>query len=408
MGAASPGCDPRVAAAPLLDDVVDAGAGRRSAMSDVSGLRRDLHRHPELSGDEAQTARRIQAFFAPLRPDAVVTGLGGHGLAFVFDGAAPGPTVLLRCELDALPIAGEAPVAWRSQHAGVGHQCGHDGHMAILAAVGARLAARRPPRGRVVLLYQPAEENGQGAAAVIADERFRRLVPDYAFAVHNLPGVPFGEVVVRSGEFTAASRGMAVRLTGATAHAAQPETGRNPTAALCRIIGELSSIPGGVLPRDERAFATVVGARLGEKAFGTAPGDAELWATLRAETDGTMTRLVAYAQERVAVAAAAAELGFDVAWEDVFPATVNSRRAVDLVRRAAGPAPVVETEGPFAWSEDFGRYTQLAEGALFGIGAGTETAPLHDPRYDYPDALTPVAAAIFCRIVDQCLAAQDV
>ena len=112
-------------------------------------LRRGLHRHPELSGAESATAGRIVDVLSPLRPDQLVTGLGGRGLAAVFAGADPGPTVLLRCELDALPIEDQGHHAHRSVHPGVGHQCGHDGHMAILVAVASRLAQHRPARGRV-------------------------------------------------------------------------------------------------------------------------------------------------------------------------------------------------------------------------------------------------------------------
>ncbi|MBE9080318.1 amidohydrolase [Romeria aff. gracilis LEGE 07310] len=240
-------------------------------------LRRRLHRQPELSGAEFQTAQQILHFFADLKPDETLTELGGTGVAFVFSGAEPGPTVLLRCELDALPIQEENTFAHRSTAAGCAHKCGHDGHMAILAAVGIQLAAQRPLRGRVVLLYQPAEETGQGAAAVIADEKFSQIRPDYVFALHNLPGQPLGQVVVRSGTFSCASRGVTITLLGKTAHAAQPETGISPAAAMCQLIDELSQLPTRLGFGDELAFATVVGARLGEKAFGTSPAkDREL------------------------------------------------------------------------------------------------------------------------------------
>ena len=130
-------------------------------------LRHELHRNPELSGRERETARRIADFFAPLGPERALEGLGGTGLAFVFEGADAGPTVLLRADLDALPIREANDFGHRSQVDGVSHKCGHDGHMAILAESGRRLARRRPARGRVVLLFQPSEETGAGAAAAM-------------------------------------------------------------------------------------------------------------------------------------------------------------------------------------------------------------------------------------------------
>lgn len=367
-------------------------------MNDIVEFRHDLHLHPELSGDEEETARRVRRFFAPLAPDLTLENLGGHGLAFVFAGIEPGPTVLLRADLDALPIDETRDLPHRSRVPGVAHKCGHDGHMAILAAVGLDLAERRPDRGRVVLLYQPAEETGQGAAAVLADPRFAEIAPDFAFALHNLPGWDLGDVVVREGVFSSASRGLTVTLTGATAHAGQPETGRSPARALARIVDGLGPLP----PADATDFTTVVGARLGEKAFGTAPGRAEVWATLRAASDAGMEALVERVESFVTGAATADGLDHEVAWEDVFTATVNDPGAVATVRRAASPLPVRELDAPLRWSEDFGHFTAACPGALVGIGAGREQPALHDPAYDFPDELMAPAAAFLRRLADAC------
>src|SRR5262245_29174345 len=175
-------------------------------MIDLVGWRRKLHRRPEISGEEMATAREVEAFLSATRPDRVVTGLGGTGLAVVYDGAAPGPTVMFRAELDALPIEELTQVPYHSEVPGKGHLCGHDGHMTILAALGRVLSRQRPRRGRVVLMFQPAEETGAGAAAVLADERFGEVTPDYVFSLHNMPGVPFGEAELREGIVNCASR----------------------------------------------------------------------------------------------------------------------------------------------------------------------------------------------------------
>lgn len=370
----------------------------------VVRLRHELHRHPELSGQEAQTAQRIVQFFADLQPDNIIRHLGGNGVAVVFSGKEAGPTVLLRCELDAVPIEETIGITYRSITSGVSHKCGHDGHMAILAAVGTKLAAKRPRRGKVVLLYQPAEETGEGAAAVLLDPKFSEIKPHYAFALHNLPGFPLGQVITRAGAFTGASRGMAVRLAGIATHAAQPETGRSPTTAMCQIIQSLSNLPAGTVPADETAFATVVGAALGEKAFGIAPDKAEIWATLRSETDSTMSRIVGYAEQVAREYASASDLEVVIEFEDVFQATINSQSAVELVSGVVGPDSLKVPDKSFRWSEDFGLFTAVSEGALIGIGAGMDIPELHKPDYDFPDALIPLAAQLLGRIVDTCLA----
>lgn len=140
--------------------------------SDITQLiewRHELHRWPDLSGEEMQTAARVVRQLEKASPDRIMTGLGGHGVAAIYEGATPGPTVLLRCELDGLPIQEIGDRDYRSEHDGRGHLCGHDGHMATLAAVARILGRQRPSKGRVVLLFQPAEETGAGAAAVISD-----------------------------------------------------------------------------------------------------------------------------------------------------------------------------------------------------------------------------------------------
>ena len=366
-------------------------------------LRRELHRHPELSGGESATAARMQQFLGDLQPDELVAGLGGRGLAAVFAGADPGPTVLLRCELDALPIEDQGPHAHRSAHPGVGHQCGHDGHMAILAAVASHLAQHRPRHGRVVLLFQPAEETGEGAAAVVADPRFASLRPDWCFALHNVPGYPLGQLLLREGAFSCASRGMSIELIGKTAHAAQPETGLSPAPALCRLIAALSSLPAGLAAEGEICFATVVGAKLGEQAFGTAPGQASLWVTLRSERNESMQRLVAHAEALVASIAGESGLRHAIAYQDVFPATCNAAEAIAQLRCAAAGRSAQWLDQPFRWSEDFGHFTELARGAMFGIGAGENSPELHHPDYDFPDALIAQAAEVFIDLVRECL-----
>lgn len=165
-------------------------------VADLIVWRRKLHAMPELSGQEIRTAEELRACLATMRPDRIIAGLGGHGVAAVYQGADPGPTVLFRAELDALPITEETGLGHRSTIAGKAHLCGHDGHMATLAALARGLGRQRPRRGRVVLLFQPAEETGAGAAAVLADPCFAAIAPDVSFSYHNMPGLPLGRVAL--------------------------------------------------------------------------------------------------------------------------------------------------------------------------------------------------------------------
>ncbi|MDZ7769133.1 MAG: amidohydrolase [Woeseiaceae bacterium] len=333
-------------------------------MNTAKSLRHALHAAPELSGGETATAEKIITWFKALAPDEILTGLGGTGVAIIFGESGSGPTIMLRSELDALPILETNDMPHRSTTDGISHQCGHDGHMAILAAVGAALAKKRPRNGRVVLLFQPAEETGDGANAVADDAGFAAIRPDRVFALHNLPGYPLGQVVVRDGTFTCASRGIDIRLTGCTAHAAQPETGRSPSRAMREIIALLEGLSDDFDSGGELAFATVVGARLGDRAFGVSPGTAAVWATLRTESDALMQTLVSHCEGRVRDIAKGENLDVDIQYEDVFAATVNAPRAVATIRLACEGLPLVEAARPFRWSEDFGRFTRESEGAF--------------------------------------------
>jgi len=361
-------------------------------------IRHQLHQYPELSNQENGTAERIEKVFKELKPDQVHTGLGGTGLAFVFDGKETGPTTLIRCELDALPIQEINDLPYRSCCDGVSHKCGHDGHMAIVTAVGAQLAETRPQRGRVICHFQPAEETGAGAIQVVEDSAFAQLKPDYAFALHNLPGKPLGEVFCKAGTFNFASRGMIVRLKGKTSHAAHPEDGLSPAKAMCRIVEGLTNLPNEL---EGFNLVTVIHAKLGEVAFGTAPGDAVVMATLRTPTNDAMNTLVERACALVEQQAADERLQLTIEWEDVFGASVNTDEGYQRVMKACETAGVKATtmEQGYRWSEDFGKFTELCEGAMFALGSGEHSPQLHNPDYDFPDELIPVGRAVFLEII---------
>lgn len=369
----------------------------------VIQLRRELHRYPELSGEEQQTAQRIQAFFEPLRPDRVITDLGGHGVAFEFRGPTEGPTVVFRCELDALPIQEANHFQHRSLEEAVSHKCGHDGHMAIMAGFGCILSRARPRSGKVLLLFQPGEESGTGAAAVGGDKRFKALRADYIFALHNMPGYPFRSVVLRSGTFNCASRGMIIKLHGATSHAALPEQGNSPARPMCRIMNGLSALRRSTAPGRPFALATVVHCRLGEVAFGTSPGYAEVMATLRAESDQELETLAGEAEELIRRETAGRRLEYEIVWCEEYFANRNDEAACEIVKKAAAAAGVVlgELEAALRGGEDFAYFTRRIRGAMFILGAGEKHAGLHTADYDFPDELIPPGVELFWQISRQ-------
>lgn len=378
-----------------------------SDIADLTAFRRELHKFPEISGQEAETAKRIAAALRPLNPTEILTGLGGHGVAAVFDSGTPGPTVLFRAELDALPIPEISTAPWRSQIEGKGHLCGHDGHMTMLLGLG-RLLARTPiATGRVVLMFQPAEEDGSGARAVVADAAFAAIAPDYAFAIHNEPGRPFGTVSTRPGLINCASLGLAITLSGKTAHAANPEDGRSPALAIASLIPALGALGTGGALNDAFRLVTITHAALGEPTFGIAPGAGQLFATLRTTQDESLNALLAEA--RALAEAAAAQTGLAIAFEihDHFAASINNPEATEIARRAMDALGISHGEAnlPMRASEDFGVFGWGAKAAMLCLGPGESHAALHNPDYDFPDDLIPTGVSIFNTIARDLLGA---
>ena len=369
-------------------------------IEELTAFRRALHAHPEISGEEAETARRITAALAELSPSQIVTGLGGHGVAAVFDSGKAGPTVLFRAELDALPIQEINEIPWASTIAGKSHVCGHDGHMTMLLALGRMLARQPVAKGRVVLMFQPAEEDGSGAKAVVADPAFEQIAPDWAFAIHVEPGRPFGHVASCAGLINCASLGLKIKLTGKTAHAATPEDGTSPALALAALLPRLDALGHGGALDDSFRLVTLTHVNLGEPTFGIAPADAVIFATLRTTGDAGIASLEAEAR-RLATEAAEAH-GLEVAFEvhDHFAASINSPEAYEVAVKAMESLNISHgTEGvPMRASEDFGVFGWGARAAMLCLGPGEEYAALHNPDYDFPDDLIPLGSAIFERI----------
>lgn len=365
-------------------------------------FRQELHQYPEVSGNEFATAKRVEAFLKQFQPDLILTEVGETGVVAVFNGINPdkGPTVLFRAELDALPIEDQINTSHKSVYEGVGHKCGHDGHMAVLGGLASLLHTQRPDTGRVILLFQPAEETGAGAWAVLQERRFQELAPDYAFALHNIPGVPHHQVVIRRDVFSAASSGMVIELTGKSSHAAEPENGINPGLAVAEIIQAFHKLVSNKQDFQDLTLLTIIHARLGEVAFGTNPGFATVMATLRAFQPADFERLKTMALQQAEQIAIRHGLGIKVDFVEAFPATVNDTKAVDMIEQASRDLNLTVSEAhiPFKWSEDFGHFTNKYKGALFGLGSGVDQPQLHHTDFDFPDALITSGARLFYNI----------
>lgn len=371
-------------------------------MNEILTLRKHLHQNPELSGFEFQTAKTIAAFLKQYSPDELLENLGnGTGIIAVYHpDKEVKQTIMFRCELDALPIQEINEFDHRSDVDEVSHKCGHDGHMSIMCSLAKKLSEKRMKHTKVVLLFQPAEENGEGAVAIYNDSRFKELNPDQVFALHNLPGYDHHDIVVKNHTFTCAVNSIIVKLQGRTAHAGEPENGENPALAIAEIINQFNTKIQHDPTKEKFTVLTPIYITMGTEDYGISAGYGEIHYTFRRAANAEMKELEIELEEIAVKAAAKYKLQPEISWTQRFSANENDPSAVDFVRKAANDLKfnLIEREVPFQWGEDFGIFTEHFKGAMFGLGSGKETPNLHNPDYDWPDEITETGAQIFYKI----------
>jgi amidohydrolase len=369
-------------------------------LKELIQLRQELHKYPEISGNEKETAIRVLDFLSNYPPSQVITNLGGAGVLAIYKGKEEGKSVLFRCELDALPIQEINTFEHKSSINGVSHKCGHDGHMAILCGLAKTLHENPLEKGTVMLLFQPAEEDGSGAEAVMSDSKFEAIKPDFAFALHNLPGFPLHQIVVKENAFTCAVNSIAIELHGKTAHAGEPENGINPALAISEIIAAFNAKIQADIAKENYCLITPIHIIMGEKAYGISAGYGEVHFTVRSDSNTFMQKIESDLEKITKAIAEKYNLKVNIQWTEKFQANENNKEAVNYIRKATQQLQkhLLEKEMPFTFGEDFGLITQHFKGAMFGLGSGENTPSLHNPDYDFPDEIIETGVKLFYQI----------
>lgn len=354
-------------------------------MLDLVALRKHLHQYPELSEKEFETQQLLIKILQEnfeLSPKKVgKTGVMVH----LGDGEL---RYLVRVDIDALPIIETNDFDHKSTVNGVAHKCGHDGHTTIGLGLVEKFLDSPIPNFGLTVLFQPAEEIGRGAIAVMEDDGFNIGTYQGAIALHNVPGYELNGIVVKDGAFTPAVHSIAFTLKGKTAHAAEPENGHNPHFAIGQILNNL--------PRNEEVICTPIYTKIGEMNYGIAPGYGEIHFTLRSTDQVALNQFTENLTEKMKELAEQNNLKVDYEILEKFNANQNNKEIVNAIRKATQNLnlTLIEKNEPFPWGEDFGLFTQEIDGAMFGIGAGKNTPALHNPDYDFPDVITPVAVNV--------------
>ena len=384
-------------------------------MKILETLRHKLYKNAELSGQEKETNKIINKFLEKTKPDIHYKNVGGYGIVAIYKGLEEGMNILLRADIDGLNIPSGQRTTDNRQQSGskansqlpianclYSHRCGHDGHATILCGLAMRYGKKRPEKGDVILLFQPAEETGEGAQAVINDPLFKELKFDAAFALHNLPAYAKHQIVLKKGCFASASLGLKLIFDGATSHASQPEKGNNPQRMITTLLDAFQKKYENLKKDKYHTTLTVTHVVIGEETFGVAPGHAEIWLTLRSQDDNSLKKLTDSTIALSEYVAKEFKLKFSHSIQEAFNATMNSSREADIVEQAAKELKlsVNNIKEPFPWSEDFGRFGSLCPSCLFGIGCGFEHEPLHSPTYEFEDEIIDTGIDVFEKIVE--------
>ena len=384
----------------------------------IAALRRDIHAHPELCYEEQRTAELVARQLSEWGI-AVHRGLGQTGVVGTIvgrDGGASGRAVGLRADMDALPMHESNTFAHASQHPGKMHACGHDGHTAMLLAAAQYLAQHRDFDGTVQLIFQPAEEGGAGARAMIEDGLFEQFPVEAVFGMHNWPGMPAGSMAVSPGPVMASSNEFKITIHGKGGHAAMPSNCIDPVPIACQMVQAFQTIITRNKKPIDAGVISVTMVHTGE-ATNVVPDHCELQGTVRTFSTEVLDLIERRMRQVAEHTCAAHEATCTFEFERNYPPTINTPAEAAFARQVmvdiVGEAQVLAQE-PTMGAEDFAFMLQAKPGAYCfiangdgdhrALGHGGGPCTLHNPSYDFNDELIPLGATYWVRLAQAWLA----
>ena len=380
----------------ILDDVT-------AHHNELRSIRQDIHAHPELGLQEHRTAHLVASKLEEWGIE-VHRGIGGTGVVGVLR-AGNGPGVIgLRADMDALPIKEATNLSYASSEPGVMHACGHDGHTTMLLGAARYLSQSKTFNGTVHFIFQPGEEGVGGALAMLKDGLFQRFPCDAIYGMHNRPGMPVGQFAITPGPAMAGGAFFDITVTGRGAHGARPEESVDPVLVACHIGTALQSIVARNAPPRETAVLSITRIHSGD-AYNVIPETATLSGTARTMRRETMN-LIEQGMTRIAANVAAAfAASASVDFSLIFAPLVNHAEHTAAIADAAadlvGTQNVDRNKPPAVASEDFSFMLEQVPGAYINLGNGEQSAPVHNPNYNFNDAAIPYGVALFARLVER-------
>jgi hippurate hydrolase len=378
---------------------------------DIQAWRRDIHEHPELGYDVHRTAAFVAERLREFGCDEVATGLGRTGVVGVIRGRRPAGkgdirVIGLRADMDALPIEEATELPYASRTAGKMHACGHDGHTAMLLGAARYLSETRNFAGDAIVIFQPAEEGGFGAAAMIKDGLFDRFAIDQVYGMHNGPGLPVGSFAIRPGPIMASTDAVDIRIEGRGGHAARPHISIDSVLVGAQLVTALQSIVSRSVDPLESAVVSMCEFHAGN-ARNVIPQTAELKGTVRTLTAEVRALVEKRVREVVDGVARMTGAKIDLKYERGYPVVVNHASQTDVAirvaKQVAGDANVHEMP-PLMGGEDFAYMLEQRPGAFIFCGNG-DSAGLHHPAYNFDDDAIVFGTSYWIKLVENTLAA---
>ncbi|HSU06462.1 MAG TPA: M20 aminoacylase family protein [Acetobacteraceae bacterium] len=381
---------------PALDHI-------RRYHDELTATRRDIHANPELGLEEHRTAEIVAQKLEEWGVE-VHRGVGGTGVVGVLRSGNGHQSIGLRADMDALPIEEATNLPYASQNRGTMHACGHDGHTTMLLGAARYLAETRAFNGTVNFIFQPGEEGIGGALAMLKDGLFQRFPCDAIFGLHNRPGMPVGQYAIAQGAAMAGGAFFDITITGRGAHGARPEESIDPVLVACHLGTALQSIVArNVSPRDTAVLSIT---RIqGGDAYNVIPETATLSGTARTMRREVMS-LIEQTMQRVATNIAAGfgasvSVDFRLIFAPLINHPVHAQEIADVAEELVGADQVDRNKPPAVASEDFSFMLEQVPGAYINIGNGEDSAPVHNPNYNFNDAAIPYGSALFARLVER-------
>jgi hippurate hydrolase len=379
--------------------------------SEIQAWRRDIHQHPELLYDVHRTAAFVADRLREFGCDEVATGLGKTGVVGVIKGKKPASNgnlkvIGLRADMDALPIEEATNLPYASKTPGLMHACGHDGHTAMLLGAARYLTETRNFAGNAVVIFQPAEEGGAGAAAMIKDGLMERFDIEQVYGMHNGPGIPIGSFAIRSGPIMAATDAIDIKIEGHGGHASRPHKCIDSVLVGAELITALQQVVSRNVDPLESAVISICEFHAGS-ARNVIPQTAELKGTVRTLTPEVRELVERRVHEVVAGVAQITDARIDLKYERGYPVTVNHAAQTELASRiardVAGEANVHDTP-PLMGAEDFSYMLEARPGAFIFCGNGN-SAGLHHPAYNFNDEAILYGTSFWIKLVENTLSA---